>query len=259
METAKTIWNCGAIMAYGYIQKQATTLGAGFVTTIDCAYSPSVTAGSLLIACFTYSPGATDQTFTVSDTVGTNDTWSEVPGNLFGSGDNFGMRMFYLPNAASGATTVRCTIVGGGESFQWGTLSIFEYSGIATTTPLVGQASQLQLSPGTGTDAVSSGNTGTLTAQPAMVFGIGLGWDVANSAIGSTYTDRGVVGSSTMRAGDKRVTDTTAVSATFTVGTNDGSNPHFTFCAAFAETGGGGTTPKGPLGNPFSGPFGGAI
>jgi hypothetical protein len=159
----------------------------------------------------------------------------EVGTGLHNGTANYGMRVFYCENASAGACTVLATPSSG--TFNYGVLAIYEYSGLLTSSSLVGNAQQYHASPGA---TATTGDSGTLTAQPAMVFAAGLGWDLANTAIDGSYTSRGVASGTILLVGDKRVTATTAVSAGFTVPSADQTNPHFSMLAAFAESGGGG-------------------
>ena len=78
-----------------------------------CAFTSSVTSGSLLFCVVGWSSNTT--TCTVADNV--NGSWTAVGSPQTGSGDlaNFRVQMFYLIGAGSGSTTVTATL----SSFNW--------------------------------------------------------------------------------------------------------------------------------------------
>lgn len=99
--------------------------------------------------------------------------------------------------------------------------------------------SQKQLTPGTGTDAVTSTATASLTSQPALIVGIStVRFSNTAPAAGTGFTDNGSfiqqgLGTDKVRVESKRVTATTGVAATFTAGTDI---THCSFVLAFTET-----------------------
>lgn len=209
-------------------------------STVDAPNFTAV-AGDLLIAAVV-SFGAGGISFTLSDTVGANDSWTEVGSGLINGNDR--LKLFFLPNAAAGSCTVRCTF---GSAVDYPAIYVVPVSGIVTSLPNDMSAFQAQATPTTGTDAVSSGATATLSSQPQLVFGFSL--ETANNtgpAVGTGNTNIGVGwtfggGTNACRAQHRRVTATTAVAATFTAVSN--SN-HMTGVATFIEAGGGGATRK---------------
>jgi hypothetical protein len=196
----------------------------------------STTAGNLLVVLIQWS-----------DSGGTNPTmpagWTSAGAKITNAG-NSSLHAFYDPNNPGGITSVQPSSWDNGTP---GDISIAgsEYSGIATSSPLIVLASQSQASPGTGTDAVTSG-TGNVTSQPALIWGCVLGAGTSYVA-GTGFTQRSAWGFSCVE--DKRVTATGNQAATFTAA-GSASNVQ-TAMLAFAEAGAGGSNA-----NLLSGKFG---
>lgn len=108
-------------------------------------------------------------------------------------------------------------------------------------------AGQLQASPGTGANAITSGNTPTLTSQPALFSGFVMSTGVVDTnSIGTGYANDEVgswwqfdLATNMASSESKRVTVTTGDDATFTAGSSNGSR--ITLVAAFLESASGGT------------------
>lgn len=102
-----------------------------------------------------------------------------------------------------------------------------------------GVAGQVQATPTTAANAVTSGNTGTLTAAASLVSGLSFRTSGAGAgpAVGTAFTSGGLgwsnIVSNCTRSENKRVTGSTAQAATFTAGGNDA---HSTMAAIFKET-----------------------
>ncbi len=105
-------------------------------------------------------------------------------------------------------------------------------------------AGQVQATPGTGSNGVSSGNTPSLTTQPALVSGVTMATAaVSASTIGTGFTNdtTGNIwqfgsGVNNATSESKRVTSTAAQAATFTASSND---TRLTVAAVFTENTGG--------------------
>lgn len=202
--------------------------------------SPNFTPGaaSALVAFVWYYYGSGAASITLSDTVGGNDTWTEVGSGLYSSGN--GMRAFVLLNASASSTTIQASF--GASTVIYPSIAIVEVTGIQTSSAEAGNAMQTQAAPGTSTDAVTSGNTGTLTGQPAAIIaGTQNTQTDSTPAVGTGYTNIGTGwnyggGTPGARFEHKRVTATTAVAGTFTAGSNV---EHQTIAVALLESGGG--------------------
>jgi hypothetical protein len=191
------------------------------------AFTP--VAGNCLLA-FLYYSGSPGGTVTMSDTSGANGAgWIErngIDNNSFAGN----IRMFTLDSAAATNSTITATLQ---NTVGDPGILIVELSGL-TGTPYLAGFVAAQTSPGTGTDAITSGNTATLGGQPAAVIGLamdtGVGGDQSGStpAAGTGYTslpgvfDKNGIKALSARPEHKRVTATTAVAATATgtVGTD---------------------------------------
>jgi hypothetical protein len=122
--------------------------------------------------------------------------------------------------AASAAYTITPTSAGTQKSVWVGEIS--GSSGYQTST-----GNPQATFPGTGTDAVTSGLLGTLSAQPALVYGVclTLGSAVPSTA-GTNFTIATASGWSAFGASEKqRVTALTSIAATFT--NTAGASDHF--------------------------------
>jgi hypothetical protein len=89
---------------------------------------------------------------------------------------------------------------------------------------------------------VTSGNTGTLSSQPALVYGFAFNSNYSAITQGTGFASRltSAFGGN-VQVEDKRVTATTATAGTFT--SADGTANFNVLVMAFAESGGGGATP----------------
>ena len=200
--------------AVGALVQEATALNDSGVgaTTIVRAFTSNITAGNMIIGAVGY--GDVSTTVSVADTLGNTYTVSTV--NADGGNLQY-QRTFYANSSTGGANTVTVTF---GTSVAYRRLYISEYSGLATASPNDGGTGQLQTSPGTGTDAITSGNIVT-TVDGDLIWGItqntsevdpGTGTLVA----GTGYTQDAQVGTVIMRAEHKTQTTAGSVAATFT-------------------------------------------
>lgn len=202
--------------------------GIGAVT----APTFTVTAGSCLLAWVRHD--GSDTTVSLNDTVGSNDTWTQI--TAISSG-NYRFKCYRLYNAASGSMSLTATF---GVNINYPAIGVVELSGIATSSAVVGFSGNSQTNPGTSTDGVTSGSTGTLTSQPAGVFAMTINGQGATAvSAGTGYTSQDSYrawdyGTGTLfgRFEHKRVTATTAVDATFTAGSDTN---HQTIVVALAE------------------------
>lgn len=218
-------------MAYAFVQQNAAD-NAATATTITVTLTP--TAGNLLVFCV--SGDSLDTTsIALSDNLGgggSSNTFTQIATNLASQGDQL-CAWWFAANCKGGATTFTATY---SASTRFRTIYVGEYSGIATASPFLNGARAQSAAPGTGTDAISSGNANA-TSQPALVWGFSINIE-ANAAptAGTGYTSRTSVWSSATvfgRPEDKRVTATGNVAATFTAGT--GTDTFATGIGIFAE------------------------
>ena len=215
-------------MAYAFVQQNAND-NAASATTITVTLTP--TAGNLLVFCATAEAGDT-ASIALSDNLGVHNTFTQIGTDLV-SVLNQRCTWWYAENCKGGATTFTATFT---ASARFRTIYVAEYSGIATTGAFLNGARAENASPGTGTDAVSSGNANA-TSQPALVWGFSLNVNGGTApSAGTGFSSRTNVWSSATCQGrpeDKRVTATGNVAATFTA--TAGTDPHANGVGIFAE------------------------
>lgn len=221
-------------MAYAFVQ-QVENSGSGSPKTV----SITPTAGNLLFGLI--GSDSTGATYGCSD--GTN-TWiacGVFDGTSIGAG--IGAGLFYAKNCSGSTVTVSGSHTGGSITGVY----VAEYSGLDTSAPFIASSANPQNGPGSGTDAMTSGNANA-TSQPTAAIGFyfnSLGQDLMTEAAGTGYTGRTAVWAPIGSAGtivcarpeDKRVTATGNVAATFTATVGDGGNVFLTVIALFAEAG----------------------
>lgn len=170
-------------MAWAHVQTNGSRPG-GADTTIVHTFAGAVAEGSLLV-CFvdhSDSGGCTG----VSDDV--NGAWTEFP---CGPSAGFTARqssMWFFANSAAGTPVVTAAL---DASLAGRSLVCAEYSGIALSGPMDVSAEDSQQNPGTGTDAVTSGNT-AVTAQANSLAICGTQVTTATVAVtaGTGFTQR---------------------------------------------------------------------
>lgn len=140
---------------------------------------------------------------------------------------------------AATAYTITTTLSAAATVFGTSVKEIGGSSGYDATANA--KAGQNQQTPGTGTDAVTTGNTPALTAQPSLISGFamdtsGTGTPTNGTGFTSDGTGWGFGATALMRAESKRVTSTAALAATFTAGSNVA---HSSMATVFTETGAG--------------------
>jgi hypothetical protein len=193
----------------------------------------TVSAGSYLHAIFTYSLGDTLTSVTSSPSL----TWSILDAiDDTTNGQTFSHAISSVTSAGSITVTGNLSA---SDTFRGGIVKeIGGSSGYDTGS----HAAQLQATPTTGTDATTSTNTPSLSAQPALISGAcmntaGVATPAAGTGFASDSSGFGFGGTSAMRSENMRVTSTSAVAATFTAGNN---SAHISLAAVFLESGGGG-------------------
>jgi hypothetical protein len=211
--------------AYTHVQTVAGSAQTASVTI-------SITAGNLVIVTGMFTTGGGSSDFT--PTTNTSAVFTSAV-DTGASPNNYQVRSYYLLNAGSGITSVTATFDVGTPG-EYGFV-VSEYSGIATTSALVGSAAAVDEAPGTGTDAITSGNTGTLTSQPALIYEYAFNQNYSAITQGTGFASRltSAFGGN-LQVADRRVTATTAVAGTFT--STDGTANYNVFVLAFAEPGG---------------------
>jgi hypothetical protein len=228
-------------MAYAIVQSvQGHTTVAG--TTIDSA-SITPSAGNCLVAIVFLYASTGDHTITLSDTTGSNGTWTNPsPAAVWNGSASFQekIQIFYLPSAAATASVIRATSDDTSISSRLA-IWVVEISGL-DASPFLASAFGWNGSPGSGADVITTGFSGVLASQPACV--IGLCTELSENetpAAGTGFTGLAAMwNANASRAEHKRVTSTASVAATF--GATAGANAT-TAMIVLKESGGGGGTP----------------
>jgi hypothetical protein len=147
----------------------------GSGATAAQAFGSNVTAGNSVVWFASSQDFATNlqSVFTVTDSQ--INTYVTV-GSIFFGGIATLSWGYCKTIASTGALTVTATVTSGPTNpgnNNYTAIHIQEVSGVDQSAPFhTGEtASQGQSSPGTGTNAVSSGNTPTLFTQPATLYG----------------------------------------------------------------------------------------
>jgi hypothetical protein len=234
--------------AVAYVQSKCTSNSAsGFsvAVTLDAAVGSgnAVAIGVLWFATTDTTTGATDDksnTFTAGDAKANH------------GGNGLSSKVFYKGNLTNAPITFTVNFSG---AITYHSMCVIEASGIDTTTALRTSGSQTQDGIGTGTDAISSGNSALSATTGDFVIGFTMNsfdwFDGTTYFSGGTgYTKpagaAGAAGSAStypIAVEYKTAGSTAAVAATFThgVGTDDAA----TFVLVFAQgAGGGAAAPK---------------
>lgn len=191
-----------------------------------------VQTGSTLVALYTNDTSASS-TASAADNLNAGSYTPVETVNDTGNGQKTGM--FYMPNSVSG--NVALTVTWSAGEFTKG-IWLGEIRGaVKDSSVLAGHNSQLQNTPGTSTDGLTS-NTATPSGQPALVFGFSF-HEVGGAPSAGTGFSTGIVAWNSgqfsglgARSESKRITSTSAVAATFTAGAN---NSHVTLMGIFLE------------------------
>lgn len=218
-------------MAAAYVQSAELKENTG-ATTIAVTLT-GVTAGNLLVA---YAEMGENNTIVLSDDKG--NTWANI--DTVDSDDVFApykLRTAYAKNVNSGTTVITATF---GVSSDRRAIVVHEVSGCDTTAPLDQHTAQLQTSPGTGTDAISSGAI-TPSVDGCYLFGCSAlpEW-TSPIAAGTGFTQRQTEndGKPCYCTEDKVQTTAASIAATFT-GVAGGTTKYLSAIVAFKPAGSG--------------------
>ncbi len=208
-----------------FVGAEANSAGTTIAVTI------TATAGSFIFLG-TSNVGSVSPASTISSISDGTNTW-----NLLGEDDinGFRSRSAWASNSVTGSLTITVTYANSANSNRQ--IGVMEFSGCSAFQVA---HDQQQIGPGSGTDAVTSGNA-TPTSQPAMV--AGFTWDVTGitvePSVGTGFTLGGRIGVGsgslkTLAFEYQRITSTSAIAAKFT---NSGGDTFFiTHMAVFTET-----------------------
>ena len=212
-----------------------------FLATVDSAASASgatitqaitYTGGEAAIVAITYASGTTVARTSFVDTLG--NTYTQVGSDANDVADSQSTAVYIAYNCKAGATTITVTWAAA-QTFRG--ISASRYSGL-TRQPAAQAVSQVQAAPGTGADAMTSGNL-TPGYSPGLLFGFLFNESATNVVnAGTGFTSRGTVpswptafGTSSLRVEDKQVTSQSPVAATGTLTVNDPNQVTFAIFA----------------------------
>lgn len=198
--TALPVWSATAL-----VQRKLSKNDFGD-TTLEIVMGSDVTAGNLLVLGVEWSTGVA--TITVADSQ--SNTWTE--GQSLVSGSVMDVSGWYAKDVAAGATTVTVTF-SSAPSRQHG--AVHEVSGADTSAPFDQSTAQGQSNPGTGTDAVTSGNV-TTGEDGEYIFGM---TSDANAQLANTEGTGYTLGETVTGTADEHQIQTSAgsIAATFTI------------------------------------------
>ncbi len=156
-----------------YVQGASAQVGSG--TTASVAFPGANTAGNLIVAYVVWNNTGT---VTVSDSKGNTYTAGTARQTW---GSNFSSEVFYAPNIAGGANTVKATF--GTALTSFGIVYAHEYSGLATASPVDVSASAV------GTTASMSSGAVSTTSANDLLFAAGVSSDTVTTP-GTGFTAR---------------------------------------------------------------------
>ena len=184
----------------GYAQGSLFDTGSP-VTSVTVTLTQPVSAGDLLVGWFAQYNSAGQ--VNVSDPV--NGTWTRAPDSVKFSSGTGDIALYYVANAKASSGALAITVSASSATYLEG--AVAEYSGVATTTPLL----QISAATGKGT-VVSSGSTPAVAAgqlvYAAELTGTNPGSATPGSSAGLAYTARAKTSS-----GDVMEEDVTASAA----------------------------------------------
>lgn len=216
-------------------EKNSGTWSSGSSTTTSPGALTSAALAGSSIEFFVIWNGSSSSLPTVTDSA--SQTYVQKGSVIVDNNDGLNVVVFLLQNNAS-ATTLTVTAT-------WGSAQTFVGSHVkeiasVTTTSFQVTAGQNQVTPGTGTDAISSGSI-TPSAQPNLIsaysFCDGNGTALA---AGTGYTS-GIGGwdggsGNLLLTESQRTTGTSATAATFTDTVNGGTRRYLTVATVYTES-----------------------
>ena len=109
-------------------------------STFSCAFAANVTAGNLLIAFLEFYDA--NPTITVSDNIGTGQSWTRIGTNQYDATSLVGSALFYKYNTA-GSTGNRTVTASYSSNVAYVILGVQEFNGILSTANPLDQVTQL--------------------------------------------------------------------------------------------------------------------
>ncbi len=133
-------------------------------TTIAATWAAATTTGHLVVGWCGWNDTGTANLLSVTDSQG--NTYSLIGAKIRDTGNNQSHQLFFSANITGGAGSVTCTL---SELQNFRRIGIAEYSGVATTAPLDGNANNFQAGAPTTTNGVTSTSI-TTTAVGDLIF-----------------------------------------------------------------------------------------
>ncbi|HEV2210257.1 MAG TPA: hypothetical protein VG167_15880, partial [Verrucomicrobiae bacterium] len=191
----------------GFVQGSVASIFSA--SSIRATFSSNVTAGDVIaVGVLAVDPTATVTSITAGCVSG---NFTLLDGSIKSSAGSSGAQG-YAVISSSGPCTVTANF---SAPAAGAAITVHEISGINTSSPLDGHAMAAQNSPGTATNAVTSGNI-TTTQSGDYIFGIALDSSRVGAVFtaGTGYAAR-VTSASWLETEDKIQTSSGAVAATF--------------------------------------------
>ncbi len=160
------LWAAPAWGAVAFVQSKSGVASpfSATGTTITATFTSNVVAGHLIAVYVTYDNGGGITLNSVTDSLGNTYT---IVQTLTDTVNVQKSSVAYAKNIAGGANTVTATF---SAAICCRLIIVHEISGADTAAPLDGNFGQLQAAPGTGVNAVTTGNM-TTTANGDYIFG----------------------------------------------------------------------------------------
>ncbi len=191
-------------------------VGAATGTTLAATLPTAVTIGSTLHV-FASNKDTSGATMTCAD--GVNGSYGAAIDTPNDATNLQQSAQFSFKNSAAGSVTTTITY---SITSTLRTIEVLEIVGVETVAPLDGHTAQVQASPGSGTDAISSGNASN-SKQAALIVALSMDNRTVSPvapAAGTGFTDLGAVwnlaSGNQARVESQRITTATAIAATFT-------------------------------------------
>ena len=220
-------------MAAAFVQSKSNSGDAGG-TTIAVTTTSNVTGGNLLVVGINWSTGNIEDISSLADGLG--NTYNPIANNhVRDATAGQWTSVYYAKNITGGACTITATFAAS-RSFR--RIVVHEVSGLDTTAPLDQSTGQNQVSPGTGTDAVTSGSV-TTTTNGQYIFATSMddsGSNNYNAGTGFTGRELSIGASAPMASEDQVQGSAGAIAGTFTVSGN-GTHRHINTVATFKAAG----------------------
>jgi hypothetical protein len=238
-------------MTITFVQS-ASDGGGGISSSTRPVTVSAIGTGNFVFGIVTWGSATSGDLSSVTDNAGGSPNTYTILMAVTDATNGQSIGLFYGYNITGGPTVITANF---GSSLTYTGISVEEFSGLGTSDPLDGTnyQSQLQASPGTGTDGAQSGaSTKTPSVDGCLIAGGSVNTGAVNNtglsefAAGTSFTEPSNAeyissGSEISLSSEYWIqTTATAANASFTVAQN---TAHYTFMAIFKPDGGGGVIP----------------